>query len=123
MESYRWNKRPLLVFAPNPESAVARDQRAALTEATADFRDRDMVHVEVLGQAVWIDQTKSDSVDADLLREEYGVANSETVVLLIGKDGGVKLRRDAAINPRDLYSLIDTMPMRQREIREDVTTR
>lgn len=118
MESYVGKKRPLLVFAPEPDSLVARNQRIALAGAGQDFRDRDMVHVEVLGDAVWIDLAKSSSADADQLRARYRISESEKAVLLVGKDGGVKLRSDRVIEPHDLYGLIDTMPLRQREMRQ-----
>ncbi len=36
-------------------------------------------------------------------------------VLLIGKDGGVKLRTQTPVTPLELYQLIDAMPMRRRE--------
>ena len=38
-------------------------------------------------------------------------------VLLIGKDGGVKLRRDKPVAAFEITALIDTMPMRQDEMR------
>lgn len=123
MESFVWNKRPLLVFAPDPESPTLRAQRATLADAAPGFRARDMVLIEVLDDAVWIDGVKSEREAATELRSRYGVAEVETAVLLVGKDGGVKLRRNGVLEPRDLFGLIDTMPMRQREMRTDSTSR
>ena len=40
------------------------------------------------------------------------------MLVLIGKDGGVKLRKPFPYNVRELSRNIDKMPMRQREIRE-----
>jgi len=37
-------------------------------------------------------------------------------VLLIGKDGGVKLRSSEPVSMKDLFGLIDSMPMRQQEM-------
>jgi hypothetical protein len=119
MESYVWNKRPLLVVAPDPESPTVRAQRAALADAVTGFRARDMVLIEVLDQAVWIDGVKAKRDDAAALSKRYDVAEAETAVLLVGKDGGVKQRRSGVLEPRDLFGLIDTMPMRQREMRTD----
>jgi hypothetical protein len=34
----------------------------------------------------------------------------------VGKDGGIKLRRSAQIELKDIFDLIDAMPMRQEEI-------
>ena len=40
------------------------------------------------------------------------------MLVLIGKDGGVKLRKPFPWDVRQLMRAIDSMPMRQREIRE-----
>jgi len=39
-------------------------------------------------------------------------------VVLVGKDGGEKLRRGAAVDIDEIFSVIDAMPMRQREMEE-----
>jgi hypothetical protein len=39
-------------------------------------------------------------------------------VILIGKDGGVKLRAKTPISIQELFSLIDAMPMRRQELRD-----
>ena len=36
--------------------------------------------------------------------------------MLIGKDGGVKLRQEEPISVADLFALIDSMPMRKQEM-------
>ena len=51
------------------------------------------------------------------LREALSIRGFE--ILLVGKDGGVKLRSPAPVSTRDLFALIDAMPMRQREMREN----
>jgi hypothetical protein len=40
-------------------------------------------------------------------------------VLLVGKDGTVKLSKNTIVAMDDIYALIDKMPMRQHEIRQD----
>ena len=54
----------------------------------------------------------------DYLREKFSIKSSIFTVLLIGKDGGLKLRREGGVELDEIFSLIDTMPMRQREMRE-----
>jgi hypothetical protein len=54
-----------------------------------------------------------------VFRQYYGVKPGEATILLIGKDGGVKLRRETEIlGCRELFATIDVMPMRRREMRE-----
>jgi hypothetical protein len=39
------------------------------------------------------------------------------MVILIGKDGGEKLSREEGTTLGEIFGLIDTMPMRRREMR------
>lgn len=51
-------------------------------------------------------------------RPELDVASDASFgVLLIGKDGHVKLRRGTPVAASEITALIDTMPMRQDEMR------
>ena len=38
-------------------------------------------------------------------------------MVLVGKDGRVKRRRDEPMPPEELWAIIDAMPMRQDEMR------
>jgi hypothetical protein len=50
------------------------------------------------------------------LRESLQIDEFE--IILIGKDGGVKLRSKTPISLEELFSLIDAMPMRRQEMRD-----
>jgi len=50
------------------------------------------------------------------IRKRLGVVGGSFQVLLIGKDGGVKLRSSEPVSMKDLFGLIDSMPMRQQEM-------
>ena len=39
--------------------------------------------------------------------------------VLVGKDGGAKHRWSAIVEPAEIFGLIDAMPMRIREMKED----
>jgi hypothetical protein len=39
---------------------------------------------------------------------------------LVGKDGGIKLKRGDQVDLREIFGLIDSMPMRQREMRQKI---
>lgn len=40
-------------------------------------------------------------------------------ILLIGLDGGVKMRKTSTVTPQKLYDTIDSMPMRRSELRNN----
>ncbi len=52
------------------------------------------------------------------LRVEYLTGADEFAVVLIGRDGGEKLRSTSPIPAAELFGKIDEMPMRRRELRE-----
>jgi hypothetical protein len=118
MAAYRWQKRPLLVFARN-ESSPRLQQQLAAVEATRDrFEERDMVLIVVLAAGPYrAGEGPLSEDDGDRLRKAYGVREDAFAVRLVGKDGGVKRRADDVVPMEELYDLIDSMPMRQQEMR------
>ena len=40
------------------------------------------------------------------------------LLLLYGKDGGIKIKANKPISIQQLYSIIDSMPMRKEEVRQ-----
>lgn len=85
--------RLLVISAPGPEHAAYREQAAVLLPAWRGLLERDFV-----------------------IETRFGPAGFS--VVLIGKDGGEKLRRTTPLPPADLFALVDAMPMRQAEMRE-----
>jgi hypothetical protein len=51
------------------------------------------------------------------LRDAFDIGADDHVLLLVGKDGGVKARGPLTTPLADVFQLIDGMPMRQREMR------
>ena len=50
--------------------------------------------------------------------EPFNLEEDKFTVLLIGKDGTEKGRWHEPVSVEELFTLIDTMPMRQREMKE-----
>lgn len=105
LRDYRWEKRPVLVFAPSEADPDYRRQLALLTAAREGLAERDVVVL-------------TDAAPERLGRLRTGLAVEGFALLLVGKDGGVKLRETAPVTPERLFALIDRMPMRRRELSE-----
>ena len=101
LASYRWEARPILVFS-TPDDPRLADQIRLFDAAEADLADRDNV--------IFVDTDPTSALRARYRPEGF-------TVILIGKDGGEKLRRQRVVAPSELNALIDTMPMRRREMR------
>ncbi len=117
MSVYRWKNRPLLVFAPSAQSAQLARQRAILSGNSAGLRDRDMVVIYVIGNRVRAQFGRGPGMGAAALRRRYGVPRDQFRAILVGKDTGAKLSSRGPVSVGRIFRLIDSMPMRQREMR------
>ncbi len=116
--NYQWQNRLLLVFAPLPEHEEVRAQRQLFEGQEAELRERDLIVSYLFQEEGYMEDKALSAEDVTSLRERYGVAEDDFIVLLIGKDGAAKERLEEPIQPADLFAVIDAMPMRQREVEE-----
>lgn len=112
LASYRGRRRVVLVFA-SPSDPRLAEQRRALARLGAGGDERDVALVVVAGARVT--PPVGRAVD---LRRRFDAADTAFVALLIGKDGGVKLRRTGVLDAGLLVKTIDAMPMRRAEVRD-----
>ena len=107
------------MFAPNSKTETYIEQMRLFAEQPAETVERDLLVFSLFDQEPGRWQDRSISVAAaESARENFKVAKDSFAVLLIGKDGGVKLQSQQPVSPTDIFDLIDTMPMRQREMQE-----
>lgn len=106
LAGYRNEKRVLLVLAPSESDAGYLKQKRGLEAHDADLQDRDLSAFYLLPS------------DAGALYKHFGVSESSFAVVLVGKDGTEKRRYSEPVQPDDLFSTIDQMPMRRREMSE-----
>ncbi len=104
LDAYLWTARPLVIFAPSETDPRLTQQLEWIEERQAEMDERDVV--------VIVD-VEADELSA--LRGKYRPRDFQ--IILVGKDGGVKLRKPFPWDVRELSRVIDKMPMRQQEMR------
>ena len=92
LAAHLWKNRVLIVETPSQEDPRLVEQQRRFEENKAAMLERDLVVKTRLGAGVF-------------------------QVTLIGKDGGRKWRQTEPFDIEELFRLIDSMPMRQSEIR------
>ncbi len=119
LSKYQWENRLLMVFAPSAQHAGYQNLTRELEGQTDEIIDRDLLvfHVFEIGKSR-ISETVISKRAAESLQRRFSIAPGQITVVLIGKDGGEKLRRETTVDLNEIFSLIDSMPMRQREMRE-----
>ena len=124
LSDYRWKHRLLFIFAPSTTDAtfLALDKRLAQT--ALEIEDRDMIIFRIFENSPsWVSDRPLLPGDDEAIRRRFGIETGRFTLVLIGKDGGVKLLAHRDADLQSIFNLIDSMPMRQQEMREKGSTR
>ena len=118
-EEYRWNKRPLFVFSPIADREDYQKQLRDLSSKEEGVEDRNMiVHLVLEEGNSYVGDLSLGKEAVRQLQEKFNIGPADFVIILVGKDGGVKLRKEEYTAMSDIFDLIDSMPMRKREMKE-----
>ena len=116
---YRWERRPLLIFAPTDRDPRLVETQGRVDATRCDFLARDMVLGVLVAQGrSTLDGQTVDAGQASRLAAQFGVDPASFSVVLIGKDGGEKWRVDEVPDLQRVYDVVDGMPMRSREMKD-----
>ena len=117
---YLWQARPLLVFAPTYSDPRLVETMRRIDATRCDFADRDMVLGRIVADGTsTLDGQVVDTAQAQRLFAQFGIGAGSFRVVLVGKDGGEKLRVNDVPDLAAIYAVIDGMPMRGREMSAD----
>lgn len=119
-DQYTWKNRVILVFTPSVQDPLFQAQQKIFEEKAPGLRDRDVVILTLVrGEGISSTETSLSPQLISRLYQQFGVSKTDFTIILRGKDGGEKLRRTSEVlSSEELFSVIDAMPMRQREMRE-----
>ncbi|WP_166646013.1 DUF4174 domain-containing protein [Halospina denitrificans] len=113
LSDLQWENRIILVKASsNPEEAVG-----LLHKFRDGVAERDVLWFVVTDQAIESNLQTMTAGMAESVRQKLEVQPEGASVILVGKDGGIK-DRGSELDLERLFSRIDQMPMRLREMRE-----
>ncbi|WP_345248029.1 DUF4174 domain-containing protein [Nibrella saemangeumensis] len=107
------NSRVVLVYVRDDAQHYLIEQQDSFRQVEDEFRERDM---EII---VLVASTLMEPDRQFLMQSDFKLIPAEDFMgWLIGKDGTVKHRFAQPIDPKELFSLIDTMPMRKQEMKK-----
>lgn len=104
LNDFLWVARPVVVFADTPADPRFIEQMTLLEARPGDLAARDVV--------VIVDTDPDAASDLRTKLRPRGF-----MMVIVGKDGGVKLRKPSPWTVREITRQIDKMPLRQEEIR------
>jgi len=118
LEDYKWKNRILVLVDEATDTDAIQSQLQALTAEEAALLDRDLRIFLVAKNNVSYQNGKLSDISAENLRQKLNIPLEFKGLLLIGKDGGVKMKKEFLVDPETIFSLIDGMPMRRAEMRK-----
>ena len=119
LTQFQWKNRLLFIFAKDVKHPFFRELQSQITAQKAEVEDRDLIVFEVPEKGpARMGTTPLDRQQVDSIRNHFAVPIDTFSLILVGKDGGIKLKRNEQVDLKDVFGLIDSMPMRQREMQQ-----
>ncbi len=119
LKNHKWNDRLVLVIAENKDDKIFQKQLAELQKDPKGLSERKLVIYQILPDKFSKGLEAESWKNTAKLYKKYKTNNSDFQVLLIGLDGGIKLDQNKTLSLQELFSTIDSMPMRQNEMRQN----
>ena len=100
-------------FSPSKNNTERNYFVNSINRNLCKFNSRNIIHID------FIFNEKNPEIEKfESYFENLSLSTSEFRLILIGKDGGIKLNK-RKISLEEIFSLIDTMQMRQEEMLND----
>lgn len=105
LDNHLWKNRVVIIFTNVDTKPKGKEQLQAFQPFSSEIEDREMI-ILVPSKA-----------EKPKLLERFRLAEDHSGLILVGKDGSIKLKQKLVVKPQTLFNLIDTMPMRRAELR------
>jgi hypothetical protein len=113
LKKYIWKNRVIVTFSPNKNNTDRSHFLNSINKNLCEYNSRNIIHIDLL-----FDENNQEIEKLKSFFEKLSISTSEFRLILFGKDGGIKLNsRNTSLE--EIFSLIDTMPMRQEEMLND----
>ncbi len=118
LNKHQWKNRVILIIANDLESETYASQTQEFKANNQEFEERKLIIYKVLPNKYKIDIPEDNSwVRDSKFYTKYNSNARDFKIILIGLDGAVKLEQHQVLTTKELFSTIDSMPMRSSELR------
>ena len=112
-KEYIWKNRVIVTFSPNKNNTDRSHFLNNINKNLCEYNSRNIIHIDLL-----FDENNQEIEKFKSFFEKLSIPPNEFRLVLFGKDGGIKLN-SRKTSLEEIFSLIDTMPMRQEEMLND----
>jgi hypothetical protein len=119
LNQFQWKNRLLFIFAPQEGDEVFQALQSEMLTLPDEISERDLVVFKIFETGPsFMETSRIDPQTAAAIRTKFAAPLGQFTCILVGKDGGVKLKRHAPVKLEEIFGLIDAMPMRREEMRK-----
>jgi len=118
LSKYRWKNR--LIISLISESGYSESQQQSKNRDIElnGWNERDLVLIELgPNNIIKINGISKNNMNSENLKNYFSAEKYSYLSIILGKDGNEKLRSQKAISNKTIFELIDSMPMRKQEIK------
>lgn len=122
LDDHKWKSRILIVKTLSTNSKKYKNQLKEFKNSDKEFKERKLVFY-IINQDKFSLTSYSDSAlnysgkVTKSLAENILTESEDFEIILIGLDGRIKLQQNKILLKQDLFSFIDSMPMRKNEMK------
>lgn len=118
ISSHQWNDRLVIVLTTDSQNQIYLKQLSELQVFEEGLKERKIIVYQSLPSRFRVGLSLDASWKAsDNVYKQLKKSDAEFEIILIGLDGGIKLRKEQWVAAEELFALIDRMPMRRAEMR------
>ena len=119
LDQFKWKNRLLFIFAPEEGDSIFQALQSEISTQPDEISERDLVVFKIFETGPSYQQNiQIDTRTAAAIRTKFAAPPGQFTCILVGKDGGIKLRQDSQVKLEKVFNLIDAMPMRREEMRQ-----
>jgi hypothetical protein len=116
IDKHQWENRVLLVFSDDKNSIQLRKQIDVLSKERKGLEERKL-KIYQFSENQFTTDFNTIWFSSEFNTKKYKRGSEDFKVVLIGLDGGVKLKQTTVLSPEKLFAIIDGMPMRRQELK------
>lgn len=115
--THKWENRLVLILVENTDNTNYQKQIEELKNHLDGVKERKIVVYHIFPGKFKVGLSDEEWQKSETEYGRYKKTNSQPEIVLLGLDGGVKLRSKEFLSSQKLFETIDAMPMRMQEMK------
>lgn len=117
LKNHQWKNRVLLIYADDKNSEKLQQQLEILSKEKEGLSERKLL-IQSYTEKEYKTEFSGKWITSGLVYKIYPNSKNDFYVYLIGLDGSIKHEQAEILSTEKLFTIIDGMPMRKRELKQ-----